>query len=155
MSVDLETRIRESYDRLKVDAPVYLLRDEAFDYDGQLPEPGSLTQVFKADIIGIDPDYTRGINLVSWLDLATRPEPSEAGSMFAVSPREVFKLGEMNEIIRDRTDLPRPRPSRLDRQLASKSGKFGSIMSLAMTDVMLERFADDPRDNSGRIINKR
>jgi hypothetical protein len=150
---DLESRIQESYGRLGIGSTVYLLRDSEAEYD-QLPDPGVVREVFKADVRQVDPDYRRGVYLVDWFDLLTR-EDYEDGVIYTVSPREVFKLGELNALIRDRTSLPKPTPSKLDKRLASNSGKFGAIVAAAMAETILERFVDDPRDASGQLLNKR
>jgi len=152
---NLDSRITESYDRLTVGSTVYLLRNSGLDY-GQLPDPGSVERVFKADVRQIDPDYRRGVNLVDWFNLQERVDPDgEEGPLYALSSREVFKLGELNAVILDRTELPKPIPGKLDKLLGSTGGRFGKIVAAAMAEVILERFADDLRDSSGHLVEKR
>ena len=150
---DLESRIQESYGRLGIGSTVYLLRDSEAE-DDQLPDPSVVREVFKADVRQVDPDYRRGVYLLDWLDLRTRDD-YEDGGIYTVSPREVFKLGELNALIRNRTPLPLPKASKLDKVLASNSGKFAAVVAAAMAETILERFVDDPRDASGQILHKR
>lgn len=150
---ELAVRIQESYERLQIGSTVYLLKNELVDY-GELPDPDNVTQVFKADVALIDPAYMRGVSLVAWNGLTKQAEPDEAGPMFPVSPREVFKLAELNAILRDRTSLPTPKRSKLDRYIGSVSGKFGATLAAEMARVVLERFSEDPRDSSGNLIKR-
>jgi hypothetical protein len=152
---DIESRIQSSYDRLPMGSVVYLLRDESANYE-ELPNPDEVSRVYKADVIEVAPDYMRGIYLVSRPDFSARPTPDEAGPLYAVSPREVFNLNDLYSVIRERTSLPRPRPNKLDKILtASKRGRFGEILAPEMARIVIERFAEDPRDGTGRLINKR
>jgi hypothetical protein len=150
---DLEASIHESYDRLNLGSTVYLLKDGATDYE-ELPDPAQVNAVFKANVTHIDPNYIRGILLVGWAGLRSPPEPDETGLMYRASPREVFKLGELNAVLSDRTTLPKPKPSKLDRYIESKGGKFGATLAAEMARVILERFIEDPRDPSGRLIKR-
>jgi hypothetical protein len=74
--------------------------------------------------------------------------------MYGVSPREVFKLSELNAIMTDSKSLHRPKPSKLDRYINSKSGKFAAVLAAEMARVILGRFIEDPRDNYGRLIKR-
>jgi len=151
---DLESRIVQSYDRLHVGNAVYLLRNHEIDY-GQLPDPDQVDQVYKADIHQVDPECIHGAYLLDWPDLQTKADPDQGIPIYQVSPREVFLLRELNVVLRDRTHLPKPKSSKLDRYLGSESGKFSATMASAMARVVLERFAEDPRDDAGNLLIKR
>jgi hypothetical protein len=150
---DLESKIQESYDRLHVDNTIYLLKNHRTDY-GQLPDPDEVTQVYKADVRQIDPEYTYGIHLLDWFNFST-PDEEQLGPIYQVSPREVFLLRELKSVINDRTNIPQPRASRLESMLEStKTDRFKGIVASEMARVVLERFAEDPRDDSG-LLDKR
>jgi hypothetical protein len=150
---NLESRIHESYDRLNLDNTVYLLRNFADSY-GQLPDPEKVTRVYKADVRQVDPEYKRGVYLLDWPDLYTKADHEQGGSIYTVSPREVFMLRELNTVITARTPLPKPRPSKLDRMIDSKSGRFREILAAEMARVVLERFVEDPRDAMGNLVKR-
>ncbi len=147
---DLESRIQTSYERLRVGSPVYLLRDEQTDY-GELPNPDEVKQVFKAGVIQINAENKHGMSVVNWPGFSP-PAEIKVESIFVVSPREVFKVGEIKDILRERTILPIPRPSKLERYIKSRSGAYGAILAAEMARVILERFSEDPRDSSGQLI---
>jgi hypothetical protein len=150
---ELETRICESYERLHVGKAVYLLKDEWSDY-GELPDPNRVTEVYKANVFQIDRAYRDGISLVTWSAIDIKPEKDETETMHGVSPREVFKLNEINTIINDSTSIHRPKQSKLDRYIDSKSGIFATMLAAEMARVIIERFIEDPRDDSGHLIKR-
>jgi len=151
---ELESTIQASYNRLNVGGAVYLLRGYQPTYE-ELPNPEVVEQVFKADVIQVDQTgYRQGVSLSTWPFMQRRPRPAELGPMFAVSPREVFTLEEINTTIKDRTPLTIPRPSKLDRYIDSENGRFGKILAAAMAHIIIERFSEDPRDSTGRLIKR-
>ena len=147
---DLESRIHESYERLHPGTPVYLLRDVATDY-GELPDPDTAEKVFKASVVQTNTQFVGGVSVISWPDFQPPADKAEPGLVFKVSPREVFKLGELKTVIRSRTNLGLPKQSKIDRYINSKSGVFGAVLAAEMARVILERFAEDPRDGFGNL----
>jgi hypothetical protein len=150
---ELEARISQSYERLRVGRVVYLLKDKETDY-GELPDPSNVSEVFKANVFQIDQTHKGGISLVTWSAINIKPEPDETASMFAVSPREVFKLDELNTVINESKSIPKPKASKLDRYIDSKSGKFATMLAAEMARVVIERFIEDPRNNAGHITKR-
>ena len=151
--IDLEQRIQESYERIGLGSTVYLLKGPGVDYD-ELPDPDAVNQVFKADVFRVDPEHRLGISVLGWSTLEHQLVPGIAREAFTLSPREVFKPREIKHTILHRTNLGKPRDSKLDQYIGSKSGKFGTTLAVAMARVVIERFEEDLRDSSGALVKR-
>jgi hypothetical protein len=142
--------IPESYERLVSTNIAYYVKTAPGAYNF-LPEPETAEWVHKAKIEYIPRDFSSGVNIHDFPEIGD-PDNIVSDGFFKVSPRELFLATEMFQLISTRTDLPVPlRPVSLDKKLNTKTSNFRKKLAPAMARVVIERFAEDRRDSSGRV----